>query len=42
MGFKEFFFVDAKDIWNWILLAIALPLLYWGVTSIIRALSVQG
>ena len=38
MSLKDFLFIDVKDIGNWIGLAIALPLLYWGLTIIIRSL----
>lgn len=38
MSLKDFLFIDVKDIWNWIGLAIALPLIYWGATTVIRSL----
>jgi hypothetical protein len=41
MGTKEFLFVDPKDIWNWVLGAISLYLLYWGISTIIKVLSAK-
>ena len=38
MSLRDFLFIDVKDISNWIGLAIALPLLYWGATVIVRSL----
>ena len=35
---KWFFAFDAKDIWNWILLALAIYLLWWGISNIIAGL----
>ncbi len=39
MSIKDFLFVDFKDITNWIGILIAIPLLYWGVTTIINNIS---
>jgi hypothetical protein len=38
MNLKSFFFIDWKDKWNWILLALALLLFWWGVRGILYAL----
>ena len=38
MDFKSFFIVDFKDASNWIALAIAIPLLIWGVRMIMKGL----
>jgi hypothetical protein len=35
MELKDFFIVDVKDMTNWIALAIAIPLLWWGLSTII-------
>ena len=37
MNFRSFFVVDFKDASNWVALAIAIPLLVWGVRMIMRA-----
>ncbi len=38
MNFGSFFVVDFKDASNWIALAIAVPLLIWGVKVILQGL----
>ena len=38
MNVRSFFVVDFKDASNWIALAIAVPLLIWGVMMILRGL----
>ncbi len=35
MNLKSFLIIDIKDISNWIAIAIAIPLLWWGVSTII-------
>ncbi len=37
MDFRSFLVVDFKDMSNWIGLAIAIPLLFWGVKMILKA-----
>ena len=39
---KKFFVVDWSDIWNWVLLVVALGLLTWGVRSIYSTLTNWG
>ncbi len=41
MGFRDFLVVDIKDLTNWIAILIAIPLLYWGITTIIKGLAVK-
>jgi hypothetical protein len=36
MTIQEFVFVDFKDISNWICLAIAIPLLIWGIRMMLK------
>lgn len=36
MNLKPLLTVDTKDISNWIALLIAIPLFWWGVTTIIK------
>ena len=38
MNARSFFMVDFKDASNWVALAIAIPLLFWGVTVILHKL----
>ena len=38
MSLRSFFVVDFKDTSNWIALAIAIPLLIWGITMIMNRL----
>lgn len=38
MNLRSFFIVDLKDMSNWIALAIAIPLLIWGVMIMVRRL----
>lgn len=35
MNLRGFFAVDIKDVSNWVGIAIAIPLLLWGVSTII-------
>ncbi len=35
MNLKGFFAVDFKDLSNWIGVLIAIPLLWWGISTII-------
>ena len=37
MDIKSFLIVDFKDISNWVTLLIAIPLLWWGFSTIISA-----
>lgn len=39
---KKFFVVDWSDVWNWILLAVAIALLIWGSSSIYNTLTNWG
>ena len=39
MTIREFFFVDPKDVWNWVLGIVAIALLWWGISTIIKSLS---
>ena len=36
MDMKSFLMVDVKDISNWVALAIAVPLLWWGIRTILK------
>lgn len=36
MSIQEFFIVDIKDISNWVALAIAIPLLIWGLKVMLK------
>lgn len=38
MSLRSFLIVDFKDMSNWIALAIAIPLLIWGITVLMRAI----
>ena len=35
MDVRSFLIVDIKDMTNWIALLIAIPLLWWGISTII-------
>tara|TARA_B100000315_G_scaffold260810_1_gene325665 strand:- start:550 stop:675 length:126 start_codon:yes stop_codon:yes gene_type:complete len=35
MDIKSFFIIDFKDLTNWIALLLAIPLLWWGISTII-------
>ncbi len=37
MNLSGFFIIDPKDLSNWIGLAIAIPLLIWGLKMILKA-----
>lgn len=37
MNLKAFLVIDPKDMGNWIALAIAIPLLIWGIKMILKA-----
>ncbi len=39
MSLKDFLIVDVKDISNWIAILIAIPILYWGVITLLKGLS---
>lgn len=39
MEFGAFFAVDFKDWQNWVAVAIAIPLLWWGIKTIIAGLT---
>ncbi|MFH1133874.1 MAG: hypothetical protein V1735_05250 [Nanoarchaeota archaeon] len=41
MNTKEFLSVDFHDIWNWILGIIAIGLLWWGISTIVKVMSVK-
>ncbi|MBI2144404.1 hypothetical protein HYU17_04625 [Candidatus Woesearchaeota archaeon] len=36
MNWKAFLIVDFKDMSNWIALAIAIPLLIWGIRTLVK------
>lgn len=36
MNLKSFLIVDVKDISNWIAILIAIPLFWWGISTIIK------
>ena len=36
MDIKSFLIVDVKDISNWIAILIAIPLIWWGLSTIIK------
>jgi len=36
MGIRDFFIVDFKDMTNWIAVLIAIPLLWWGISTLIN------
>ncbi len=38
MNLRSFLVVDFKDLGNWIGLAIAIPILIWGVKMILKAI----
>lgn len=38
MTLKEFFYIDWKDRWNWILLILAMLLFWWGINGIVSAI----
>ena len=37
MNLRSFLVVDFKDMSNWIALAIAIPILVWGIRMILKA-----
>jgi len=42
MNARDFVYVDPKDKWNWILGALAIFLLWWGLKTILRSLTLAS
>ncbi len=40
MGIKDFLYVDVRDVQNYIALAISVPLLWWGIKTIVANLRI--
>ncbi len=39
--FKWYLAFDPKDMWNWILLVIAILLLWWGIKTMLVAVTIK-
>ena len=42
MSIKSFLIVDFRDVSNWIGVLIAIPLLWWGISTIINSIAKGG